>query len=78
MKYLIPTIIIALFLSLNGFSQSNKQIAKFKTFSKDSTNLNEYYRTSLSKFNLKKGEKIASIGAGYGNQEVAKSIQYRH
>ena len=74
MKYLIPTIIIALFLSLNGFSQSNKQIAKFKTFSKDSTNLKEYYRTSLSKFNLKKGEKIASIGAGYGNQEVAMSI----
>lgn len=74
MKHFISTIIIASFLSVNGFSQSNKQIAKFKTFSKDSINLKEYYRTSLSKFDLKKGEKIASIGAGYGNQEIAISI----
>jgi ubiquinone/menaquinone biosynthesis C-methylase UbiE len=74
MKHFIISTFISLVFSLNGFSQSNRQLAKFKTFSKDSTNLKGYYRTSLSKFDLKKGEKIASVGAGYGNQEVMMSI----
>lgn len=74
MKHLISTIITILLLSLNGLAQSKKQLARFKTFPKDSINLKGYYRTSLSKFDFKEGEKIASVGAGYGNQEVAISI----
>ena len=74
MKHLIPIIITALFLSFNGFAQSKKQLARFKTFPKDSINLKGYYRTSLSKFDFKKGEKIASVGAAYGDQEVMMAI----
>ncbi len=74
MKHLFSTLTITLFLSFTGFAQANKQSAKFKTFSKDSINLKGYYRTSLRSIEIKKGEKIASVGAGYGDQEVVMSI----
>ena len=74
MKLFINILFIFLIFTLNGFAQATQQACKFKVFPKDSINLKGYYRTSLINIEVKKGEKIASIGAGMGNQEVQLSI----
>jgi len=74
MKHLITTIFISLIFSFNGFAQASKQYYDFKTFPKDSINLKGYYRTSLINIDVKKGEKVASVGAGIGKQEVQLSV----
>ena len=74
MRNLVTTIIFSVLLSSIGFAQSNKQLARFKTFPKDSVNLKGYYKTFLSSIDIKKDEKIASVGAGYGDEEVMMSV----
>ena len=74
MKHLIITIFISLMFSLDSFAQSTKQYFGFKNFPKDSINLKGFYRNSLSNIDVKKGEKVASVGAGLGQQEVQFSV----
>lgn len=43
-------------------------------YSKDTITLKGNYQFYLSQFDLKKGEKVASVGAGSGDQELQMSI----
>lgn len=74
MKLSTIIIFVSLISNFNGFGQVTKQSYNFKTFPKDSINLKGYYRTSLINIDVKKDEKIASIGAGIGKQEVQLSV----
>ena len=74
MKHLITTIIISLIFGLNGFTQDNKKWSRFKMYSKDTVSLKRNYQFYLSQIDVKKGEKVASVGAGNGDQELQISI----
>ena len=72
MKNLFKIIIILGFFIPNSFGQEKPK--RFKLFPKDSINLKRFYDFNLSYFELKKGEKIASIGAGDGSLEVELAV----
>jgi ubiquinone/menaquinone biosynthesis C-methylase UbiE len=74
MKHLVTTIIISLIFGFNGFAQETKKFDRFKVYSKDTISLKKNYQFHLSQIDVKKGEKVASVGAGNGDQELQISI----
>ncbi len=76
MKSITLTISLLFFIILTTFGQENiAQLSKFKYFSKDSVESRRYYNFSLKHLGVKNGEKVASIGAGNGNNEIQIAIQ---
>ena len=74
MKNLFKIIIILCFFTPNIFGQEVFKPNKFKIYVKNMTQLKNVYKFDLSHIEVKKGEKIASIGAGDGSKEVQIAI----
>jgi SAM-dependent methyltransferase len=66
---------ISLLLSnIHTFGQVNTAANKFKVFNSTQKQISDYYKNTLSNVELKTGEKVASVGAGNGSQEVQLAI----
>ena len=74
MKNLFKIILILFFFTPNIFGQEIFKPNKFKIYVKNMTQLKNVYKFDLSHIEVKKGEKIASIGAGDGSKEVQIAI----
>ena len=67
-------IISSLFFVMHTFGQVNTKVDKFKVFNTTQKQITDYYKNTLSNVELKRGDKVASVGAGNGSQEVQLAI----
>ena len=74
MKNLFKIIIILCFFTPDILGQEILKPDKFKIYVKNMTQLKNAYKYDLSHIEVKKGEKVASIGAGDGSKEVQIAI----
>ena len=74
MKNLFKIVIILCYFTLNSLGQEVFKPNKFKINVKNMNQLKSIYKYDLSHIEIKKGEKIASIGAGNGSKEVQIAI----
>ena len=74
MRNLFKIIIILYFFTTNIFGQEVFKPNKFKIYVKNINQLKNIYKYDLSHIEVKKGEKISSIGAGDGSKEVQIAI----
>ena len=74
MRNLFKIIIILYFFTTNIFGQEVFKPNKFKIYVKNINQLKNIYKYDFSHIEVKKGEKIASIGAGDGSKEVQIAI----
>ena len=63
-----------LLFTIHTFGQVNTSANKFKVFNTTQKQILDYYKNTLSNVELKAGEKVASIGAGNGSQEIQLAI----
>ena len=74
MKYLLITSIVWLLFTVHNFAQKPQRAFKCGYPTKDTSELKQFYKNNLSLIEVKNGERIASVGAMNGYQEVQIAI----
>jgi ubiquinone/menaquinone biosynthesis C-methylase UbiE len=74
MKHLLTTLILWSVFNISNFAQKPLKPFKCGYPTKDTTELKRFYKSNLSLIEVKNGERIASVGAMNGYQEVQIAI----
>jgi ubiquinone/menaquinone biosynthesis C-methylase UbiE len=72
-NYILLTLLFIANYNL-AFAQKNERPFRCGFYSRDTTQFNKFYNTTLQYIEIKKGEKVASVGAQNGNVEIQLSL----